>query len=68
MKLPLIIHLFKVTADLLSGLRGRRRTYLTILKRALSANFKMVWYVLDPATSEAGDRPLEGQLSLQINV
>jgi hypothetical protein len=23
-----------------------RRTYLTILKRALSANFKMVWYVL----------------------
>jgi hypothetical protein len=29
-----------------SGLRGRRRTYLTILKRAWSANFKMVWYVV----------------------
>jgi hypothetical protein len=29
-----------------SGLRGRRRTYLTILKRAWSANFKMVWYIL----------------------
>jgi hypothetical protein len=29
-----------------SGLRGHRRTYLTILKRAWSANFKMVWYVL----------------------
>jgi hypothetical protein len=36
-----------------SGLRGRRRTYLTILKRAWSANFKMVWY----ATSEAGAKP-----------
>jgi hypothetical protein len=29
-----------------SGLRGRRKTYLTILKRAWSANFKMVLYVL----------------------
>jgi hypothetical protein len=29
-----------------SGLRGHRRTYLTILERAWSANFKMVWYVL----------------------
>jgi hypothetical protein len=29
-----------------SGLRGRRRTYLTIFKRAWSANFKMVWYIL----------------------
>jgi hypothetical protein len=27
-------------------IRGRRKTYLTILKRAWSANFKMVWYVL----------------------
>jgi hypothetical protein len=27
-------------------LRGRRSTYLTILKRAWSANFKMVWYIL----------------------
>jgi hypothetical protein len=24
----------------------RRRTYLAILKRAWTANFKMVWYVL----------------------
>jgi hypothetical protein len=29
-----------------SGLRVHRRTYLTILERAWSANFKMVWYVL----------------------
>jgi hypothetical protein len=29
-----------------SGLRGHRRTYLTILERAWSANLKMVWYVL----------------------
>jgi hypothetical protein len=29
-----------------SGLRGRRRTYLTIFKSAWSANFKMVCYVL----------------------
>jgi hypothetical protein len=29
-----------------SGLRGRRKTYLIILKRAWSANLKMVWYVL----------------------
>jgi hypothetical protein len=28
-----------------SGLKGRRKTYLTILKRVWSANFKMVWYV-----------------------
>jgi hypothetical protein len=41
-----ITNLFEVTADLRYGLRGRRRTYLTILKRAWSANFKMVWYVL----------------------
>jgi hypothetical protein len=36
-----------------SGLRGRRRTYPTILKMAWSANFKMVWYVLlRPLTPE----------------
>jgi hypothetical protein len=29
-----------------SGLRGRRKTYLTILRRGWSANFKMVLYVL----------------------
>jgi hypothetical protein len=29
-----------------SGLRGRRRTYLTIFKRAQSANYKMVIQVL----------------------
>jgi hypothetical protein len=29
-----------------SGLTGHRRTYRTILERAWSANFKMVWYVL----------------------
>jgi hypothetical protein len=39
-----------------SGLRGRRKTYLTILKRAWSANLKMAWYVLLHATSEAGAR------------
>jgi hypothetical protein len=34
------------------------RTYLTILKRAWSANFKMIWYgnVCPPATFEAGAR------------
>jgi hypothetical protein len=36
-----------------SGLRGRRRTYLTILKRAWPADSKMVSY---PVTSEAGAR------------
>jgi hypothetical protein len=41
MKLPPIIHLFEVTADLISGLRGRRRTYHTILKLADHAFFKM---------------------------
>jgi hypothetical protein len=46
MKLPPIINLFEVTADLRSGLRGRRRTYHTILERAWSANFKMIWYVV----------------------
>jgi hypothetical protein len=46
MKLLPIRNLFEVTADLRSGLRGRRMAYLTILKRAWSANFKMVWYVL----------------------
>jgi hypothetical protein len=29
-----------------SEVAARRRTYLAILKRAWSANFKMVWYVL----------------------
>jgi hypothetical protein len=28
------------------GLRACRRTYVTILKRAWSANFKMVWYAM----------------------
>jgi hypothetical protein len=46
MKLLPIRNLFEVTADLRSGLRGRMRAYLTILKRAWCANFKMVWYVL----------------------
>jgi hypothetical protein len=46
MKFLPIRNLFEVTADLRSGLRGRRRAYLTFLKRAGSANFKMVWYVL----------------------
>jgi hypothetical protein len=46
MKLLPIRNLFEVTADLRSSLRGRRRPYLTILKREWSANFKMVWYVL----------------------
>jgi hypothetical protein len=46
MKLLPIRNLFEVTADLRSGLRGSRRAYLAILKRAWSANFKMVWYVL----------------------
>jgi hypothetical protein len=46
-----------------SGLRGRRRTYVTILKRAWSAHLKMVMVcpfengtVSTPATSEAGAR------------
>jgi hypothetical protein len=33
------------TGRFFSGLRGRRRTYLTILKKTWSANFKMVWYI-----------------------
>jgi hypothetical protein len=42
----------------ISKVRRRRRTYLTILKRAWSANFKMVWYVvLQPLRPE-----LDGQL------
>jgi hypothetical protein len=41
-----------------SGPRGRRRTYLTIFKRELSANVKMVRYgmVCPLATSKAGAR------------
>jgi hypothetical protein len=39
-----------------SGLKGRRRTYYTILKLADHALYKMVRYVLDPVTSEAGAR------------
>jgi hypothetical protein len=36
-----------------SGLRGRRRTHLTILKRAWSANSKMVRYgLLQPLRPE----------------
>jgi hypothetical protein len=58
MKLPPIIHLFEVTLQLTfapaSDVAGGR-------KRAWSANFKMV---CPPATSEAGARTLEGQLSL----
>jgi hypothetical protein len=60
MKLPPNTYLFKVTADFISGLRGRRRTYDTILKLVDNALFKMVRYVRPPATSEAGARPLEG--------
>jgi hypothetical protein len=41
---------FCVPSGMSSGLKGRRRTYYTILKRAWSANFKMV---SPPATSEA---------------
>jgi hypothetical protein len=59
MKLLPIRNLFEVTADLRSGLRGRRREYLTILKLADHALFKMA--------SEARARPLEGLRSLQIN-
>jgi hypothetical protein len=41
-----------------SSLRGHRRTYLTILKRAWSANFKMVWYILlRPLRPELDGRP-----------
>jgi hypothetical protein len=40
--------------------RGHRRTYLNILKRAWSANFKMVWYVLL--------RPLRPELNGQCKV
>jgi hypothetical protein len=39
-----------------SGLRGRRRTYHTILKLADHPLSKMVRYVLDPVTFEAGAR------------
>jgi hypothetical protein len=39
-----------------SGLLGHRRTYHTILESADHAIFKMVRYVLDPATSEAEAR------------
>jgi hypothetical protein len=70
MKLPPNIHLFEVTTDLRgssSGLRGRRRTYYTILKLIDHALFKMVRYVfLRPLRPELLRR-LEGQLSLQIN-
>jgi hypothetical protein len=54
---------------LMAGLRGRRiggrrRTYITIFKRAWSANFKMVWYVLLRAL-----RPkLDGRDQVQIIV
>jgi hypothetical protein len=42
----------------ISGLRGRRRTYLTILKRAWSANLKMAWYILlRPLRPELDGRP-----------
>jgi hypothetical protein len=36
--LPPIIHLFEVTAELISGLRGRRRTELDLSK--VSCHFK----------------------------
>jgi hypothetical protein len=41
--------------------------YRTILKLADHALFKMVRYVLKILRPEAGARPLEGQLSIQIN-
>jgi hypothetical protein len=42
---------------------GHRRTYLTILERACSANFKMVWYVLlRPLIPE-----LDGKYPFQIS-
>jgi hypothetical protein len=57
MKLPPIIHLFEVTADLISGLRDRSRwTYHNILKLVDHAIFKMVRYVLL--------RPLRPELDL----
>jgi hypothetical protein len=66
MKLPPIIHLFEVTAAFersSSGLRGRRKTYLTILEMAWSANLKMVWHVLlRPLRPE-----LDGQNPFQIS-
>jgi hypothetical protein len=39
-----IRNLFEVTADLRSGLRGRRRAYLTILKRAWAGLPILKWY------------------------
>jgi hypothetical protein len=39
------------------GHRGCRRTYLTIIKRAWSANFKMVWYVLLHSGSISSKHP-----------
>jgi hypothetical protein len=39
-----------------SGLRGRRRTYRTIFKRAWSADSKINGKVSSPVTSEAGAR------------
>jgi hypothetical protein len=49
-----------------SGLRGSRRTYLTILKRTWSANFKMVWYILlRPLRPELDGRPSFGWSNLR---
>jgi hypothetical protein len=61
---------------MISGLRGRRRTYLTILKRAWSANFKMVWYVLlrplrpelDGQLDKGFRQTLEGYISKDIYI
>jgi hypothetical protein len=55
-----------------SGLRSRRKTYLTIFKRAWSANFKIVWYVfLRPLRPEleaapGGQNPQRGGNNLKV--
>jgi hypothetical protein len=67
MKLPLIIHLFEVTADLISNLRGRRRTYHTISLLANHAILKLVRYVLLRPLRPELDLSKVRQLSLQIN-
>jgi hypothetical protein len=42
----------------LAHMYGRRRTYLIILKRTWSANYKMVWYILlRPLRPELDGRP-----------
>jgi hypothetical protein len=47
-----------------SGLKSRRRTYLTILKLADHALFKIVWYVLlRPLRPELDGRPSSAKFS-----